>query len=273
MTPDPDEWRRQGRQFDRASHDYREGRPGYPPEVFELLQERCRLGHGSKVLEVGAGSGQATVPMLDMAAHVTAVEPGANFADQLTRYGAGRSLRVIVATFEQAVVAEDSFDLVVSATAFHWIDPAVGLAKAAAALHDQGWLALWWTVFGDQTRPDPFYEALLPILQAKAPELAAQGSLPMWYALDVGGRSREIEDTGLYEPVEHHLVKWQGCHGPEEIRRLFSTFSPWVALPEDQRTDLLADVERLARDTFGGIVVRPYQTVLYLARRRARGSS
>ena len=273
MKPNPDEWRRQGREFDRASRAYHDGRPEYPQKVFELLREQCGLGPGSKVLEVGAGSGQATVPVLDLGAHVTVVEPGANFADQLIRLGAGRSLRVIVATFEQAVVAEESFDLVVSGTAFHWVDPAVGLPKAAAALRDHGWLALWWTIFGDLERPDPFHNALQPILEAKAPELVFQGSLPMWYALDVRERSREIADSGFYEPVEHHLVKWEGRHGAEEIRRLFSTFSPWLALPEDRRIDLLADVERLARETFGGIVVRPYQTALYLAKRKGRLSS
>lgn len=103
------------------------------------------------------GPGQATMPMLDMGAHVTAVEPGANLADLLIQHAAGKPLRVIVATFEHAVAVEESSDLVVSATAFHWVDTAVGLAKAAAALHDQGWLALWWTVFGDQSRPDPFH--------------------------------------------------------------------------------------------------------------------
>jgi SAM-dependent methyltransferase len=270
MELNPDEWRRQGRAFDRTSHVYHDARPGYPRKVFDLLRERCGLGRGSKVLEVGAGPGQATMPMLDMGAHVTAVEPGANLADLLIQHAAGKPLRVIVATFEHAVVEEESSDLVVSATAFHWVDTAVGLAKAAAALHDQGWLALWWTVFGDLARPDPFHDALQPILQAKAQELVTQGSAAMSYALDVRARSREIEDSGFYEPVEHHLVQWEGRHGAEEIRRLFSTFSAWIKFPEDRRTDLLADIERLARDTFGGIVVRPYQTALYLARRRTR---
>lgn len=264
------DWRPRGRLFDQAAHEYQSGRPGYPEEVFRLLQDRCGLGAASKVLEIGPGSGQATLPILGLGAEVTAVEPGAALAGQLRERAGPADLRIIVARFEDAELPEAGFDLVVSATAFHWVKPDVGYLKAASALRDNGWLAVWWTIFGDPARPDPFLDAFQPIAEAKAPGLMHEGEVPRWYGLDVAGRAAEIERTNRYGPVEHAVLLWQGHHGPAELRRLYSTFSNVLALPEALRAELLDDVEDLVRDRFGGRVTRPYQTVMYLAQRIAR---
>jgi SAM-dependent methyltransferase len=267
---DGDDWRTRGQLFDRGSGDYQAGRPGYPDGVFDLLQRRCGLGPGSRVLEIGPGTGQATLPILALGAHVTAVESGAALARRLSQRAGNANLLVVVARFEDAAIPQAQFDLVVSATAFHWVTPAVGLVKSAAALRDDGWLALWWNVFSDDGRPDPFRQALESILERKAPGLVAEGQGQLAYSLDVAARIADIERVRLYGPVHHETLRWEGRHSPLEIRRLFSTFSTWLALPEGQRSELLDDVERLAREEFGGVVTRPYQTVVYLAQRRRR---
>jgi hypothetical protein len=87
---------------------------------------------------------------------------------------------------------------------------------------------------------------------------------------DVAARVAEIEATGEFDTLEEDSVDWEGRHDPLAIRRIFATFGAWIALPEPLRTDLLDDVERLARDVFGGTVTRPYKTVLYTAQRRPR---
>lgn len=81
-----------GGTFDRAATAYREARPGYPPELFALLVDRCGLGSGSAVLEIGAGTGQATIPMLNLGARVTAIEPGAALVRELLARTAGYRL-------------------------------------------------------------------------------------------------------------------------------------------------------------------------------------
>lgn len=111
---DGGEWRARGRLFDGRSHEYQEGRPGYPAAVFRLLRQRCGLGSGSQVLEIGPGSGQATLPMLRLGAQVTAVEPGAGLADRLVEQAGSADLTVIISSFEDAEVPDHRFDLVVS---------------------------------------------------------------------------------------------------------------------------------------------------------------
>jgi len=255
--------------FDRVVDGY-DARPQYPDDIYTLLAERCGCGPGAQVVEIGPATGLVTMRLLDMGAAVTAVEPGPALAARLRERGAGRALTVIADSFERAELPEHAFDLVAAATSFHWVEPGTGLAKVAAALRPGGWLALWWNVFGDESRPDPFERALRPVFERLSPEVrlhAFAGMKP--YALEVDERVGEIDATGAFEPVEHHVVEWEGHHDAAGIRALFATYSPFLALPDEQRTRVLDEVERVARDDFDDRVVRPYLTSLYLARRRA----
>ena len=247
-----------------------DARPQYPDEIYELLARRCGCGPGTRVVEIGPATGLATMRLLDMGAAVTAVEPGPALAARLRERGAGRALTVVNATFEDAALQDGAFDLVAAATSFHWVEPASGMTKVAAVLRPGGWVALWWTVFGDERRPDPFELALRPVFEEHSPEVrlhAFAGMKP--HGMDVDARAGEIDATGAFEPVEHHVVEWEGHHDAAGIRALFETYSPFLALPDEQRTRVLDELERVARDDFDDHVVRPYLTSLFLARRRA----
>jgi SAM-dependent methyltransferase len=172
----------------------------------------------------------------------------------------------IESTFEDAPLPEASFDIVASATAFHWVDPAVGARKAAQALRDLGWLAVWSNVYGDPERPDPFHEAIQPLLRAFAPDLSRPEA-----PRPEDARSPE-EETACsdFDAAEEHVLRWEATHDPDQIRALFSTLSPWIALPVERREPLLDALHALTRDAFAGRVVRPYRTLIRLRRRRAR---
>jgi SAM-dependent methyltransferase len=259
---------RLGATFDAVADGY-EARPQYPAEIYARLAERCGCGPGTRVLEIGPATGLATMRLLDLGAEITAVEPGPALAERLRARAAGRALTVVVSSFEAADLPPEAFDIVAAATAFHWVDPSVGIAKAARLLRADGWLALWWNVFGDASRPDPFERAVGRILERLAPDLhydAFAGPKP--YALDAPARVAEIDATESFGPVEHHVVAWEGHHDALGIRRLFATYSPWLALPEAQRTAVLDELERVARGEFGDAVTRPYLTSLFLAQRR-----
>jgi protein-L-isoaspartate O-methyltransferase len=70
--------------FDRAAEDYQRTRPVCPPRLFDDLVDRAGLRAGDRVVEIGCGTGQATVPLAERGLAVTAVEPGAGLA-ALTR--------------------------------------------------------------------------------------------------------------------------------------------------------------------------------------------
>jgi SAM-dependent methyltransferase len=254
--------------FDAVADGY-DARPPYPEAIYTLLAEVCGCGPGSRVLEIGPATGLATFPLLDLGADVVAVEPGAALAQRLRARAAGRALEVVVGPFESADLPAAHFDVVAAATSFHWVDPAVGLAKVAGHLRPGGWLALWWNVFGDPNRPDPFERAIRRMLLELAPELhydAFTGTTP--YALDTAARVAEIDATAAFGPVEYHLIPWEGHHDAVGIRNLFATYSPWLALSKAKRNATLDALERIARDDFDDAVTRPYLTSLFLAQRR-----
>ncbi|MFP3900582.1 MAG: class I SAM-dependent methyltransferase [Acidimicrobiia bacterium] len=168
------------------------GRPGYPERVYQLLRDRCGLAPGAQALEIGPGTGQATRCLLELGASVTGVELSPELAHRLRRNHHGQDLEVIVAAFEEATLPLATFDLVAAATCFHWIPTDVGLRRCAQLLRDGGSMALWWTYFGDHSRPDPFRDALTPILRRLAPELLDTQDTdgpdaPPPYVLDVEG--------------------------------------------------------------------------------------
>jgi SAM-dependent methyltransferase len=255
-----------GATFDAVADGY-EARPEYPDEIYALLADRCDCGLGSRVLEIGPATGLATMRLLDLGATVTAVEPGPALAQRLRERAAGRRLEVVVGSFETAELPAAHFDLVAAATSFHWVDPTIGLAKAATHLRAGGWLALWWTIFGDPERPDPFQKAIEPMLDELAPELNFDVSAWEPYGLDAQARVTEIDATGRFGPVQNHVVTWEGRHDAVGIRRLFATYSPWLALAEPRRKATLDALERIAREDFDDLVVRPYLTSLFLAQR------
>src|ERR687885_2663713 len=139
--PQPDQMRLR-EVFDEAAELYDRARPGYPAALFSELAELACIGPGCRVLEIGCGTGQATVPLAERGCEIVCVELGASLAAvarrKLARFP---SVRVEVTAFEAWPLPAEPFDTVCAATAFHWIDPAVRVTKAARALRRGGALA------------------------------------------------------------------------------------------------------------------------------------
>lgn len=254
--------------FGASVNVYADGRPGYPAAVFDLLSDRCGLGPGCSVLEIGPGAGQATGPLLDSGATVLAVELGKDFEPLLRAKFEGKNLGIIVGEFESVPLPKSAFDLVVAGTSFHWIPSDVGLARVAEILKPEGWLALWWTHYGDPDRPDPLRDALQPVFDRHIPEFTdrvssgvAIGADP--YVFDREARSREVAESGLFGPLEQRLLPWETTLSSQDVRRFLASFSRWIKLDEQVREPLLDEIEQLVTDEFGGSVQRPYVTAVY----------
>ena len=117
-------------------------RPNYPAEMFEDLAEITGIGPGCRVLEIGPGTGQATLPLARRGCELIGVELSPRLAAVARRKTAHfADVSIDVAAFEDWPLPAEPFDVVVSATAFHWIDPEVRVTKAADALRPGGVLA------------------------------------------------------------------------------------------------------------------------------------
>ena len=244
---------------------YHAARPAYPDWVFEVLCEQCGLAGGTTTFEIGAGTGTATRRLLDRGASpLVAVEPDPRMATYLRETIPDEALKVILSSFEEAALDAGSFDLGISATAFHWLDEATALTKIAELLRPGGWWAMVWNVFGDDSRPDPFHEATKALLNGPSSPSAGARNIP--FALDAEARMAALERTGAFEAVEHRTSFWSLVLDPDQTVALYATYSNINILRD--REAVLAELGRIAREEFHGHVIRNMTTSLYIAQRR-----
>lgn len=278
-TLDRDRLRRHA--FDARADEYRLARPPYPAEVYELLADRCGLAAGTRVLEIGAGTGLATGPMLARGADVVAVEPGdgmvghlaADFAGHLNPSAGARGgrgwLRIVHSDFEHAELASEGFDLAVSATAFHWVPREVALPKLASLLRPSGSFVVWWNVFSDPTQPTQFRYALDELYRTRLPHVR-RSPTDVPGPLRTASWTEELQLGGWFEVVEAHQLRWDHQLTADGARRLFGSFSNVNELAAGQREEFLDAIGDLIDVSFGGVVRDPYVTAVYVARRPGR---
>ena len=223
--------------FDAVAAEYHAMRPAYPDALFADLAGVVG-GPGARVLEVGCGSGQATRGLVDQGWDVMAVDPGADLIALAQASLAGRAT-FHVGRFEAFAPEPASLRLVASAQAWHWIDPAVGFAKAAAALQPGGWLAVFGHV--PMSPPPEVVARLEPVYAEIAPELC--GPPPEAWYLPEGPVAALFDASGLFGPVTHQGYGWSEQTSAKALVRQLGTRSYYNALPMDRRERLMAAIE------------------------------
>ena len=250
--------------FDQAAEEYDEVRPGYPINMFDDLISLTNIPEGGKIIEVGAGTGQATLPIARRGFRITSLEPGSSLRRIAVRNLAPYpKVELLKTSFEDWPLEEHGYDLVISATAFHWVDPHIGYKKAAAALKEGGSLALFWN-----RHPKPytgFFGDVQRIYRDVTPE---------W--LDPVDKQRDedwieeikarIEGVGLFDRALVKTYFWSRVYSAEAYIKLLSTYSDHLGLEEHRRKHLFEGIYTLINEKFGGAVTRPYLTVLFIAR-------
>jgi SAM-dependent methyltransferase len=232
--------------FTEAAELYDQARPGYPAELFDDLAELAGIGPGCRVLEIGPGTGQATVPLAERGCRVVAVELGADLA-----VVAGRNLarfpgvEVVTAAFEDWPLPAAPFDVVVAATAFHWLDPAVRVTKAADALCRGGALATISThhVAGGS---HAFFVQVQDCYERFDPATAPGLRLPA--ASDVPGDSEELDHSGRFGPAAFRRYERDVTYSTSRYLDLLRTYSGHHALPPAARDRLLSCIAQLINE-------------------------
>lgn len=256
--------------FGHAPASYHRARPSYPDRVFDLLRLPCGAGPGVPGFEIGPGSGLATVPILNLGAQLTAIEPDARLATFLVGTAhANERLRIVNVTFEAADLPENAFAFGFAATSFHWLEPAGALAKIARLLQPGGWWLACWNVFFDPSATDAFTTATQPLFAdlPRTPSYRGARSLP--FGLDVAARTGELRGAGL-QRVSHELIRRRIVFATEDITALYSTFSAVATLAAPARQQFLERLETIANRDFGGTVERTILTPIYWAQRPPR---
>jgi SAM-dependent methyltransferase len=265
-VPEQDDERESRRAtFDRVAEQYDAARPTYPDALLHDLVELARIPSGGRILEIGPGTGKASVALAERGFELVGVELGEELAAVARRRLAGfPAARVVVADFEQWEPEHAELDAIVAFTSFHWIAPELRYTKSARLLRRGGALAvvdpehvllpgadgeLWVAMEAIFTDVAPHPENGLP----PAPD-------------DVGDLREEIEASGLFDEVIVRRHLWNINYTADEFVALLGTYSRMLLLPESQRDELCSRIHALVTE-HGGVVTQTNLGVLNVARR------
>ena len=251
--------------FNEDAERYNRARPQYPMQMFDDLAAAVAPA-GARVLEIGCGTGQATVALAERGYRIVAVELGPDMATvarrNLARFD---SVEVVTAAFEDWPLPDEPFDLVFSATAFHWVDPTVRVSKSAEALRSGGLLATVGThhIAGGS---EAFFVASQDCYERFDP--ATPPGLRQQSASEIPEDDRELTSSGAFGAARFHRYEWELAYSTAEYLDLLLTYSGHRALPAAQRNGLLTCIAGLIDGNHGGRVVKRYLTELRLAQRQ-----
>jgi SAM-dependent methyltransferase len=252
--------------FGEVAELYDSHRPSYPAALVDDLVALAELDGNRAVLEVGAGTGKATVLFAVRGIPVVAVEPSAEMAKVARRHLLPHPAVELERTdFEGWDPRGRQFPLLFSAQAWHWIAPAAGYAKARAVLDRRGLLAPFWNnvVWTESALREPLLAAYLEA----APDLDTDGPMhPANLAPDAIDWEAEIGGIdGFGDPVVRGY-EWECDYATADYLGLLGTLSEIRLLDEGTRSRLLEAVGATI-DAHGGRLTLPLRTRLCMARR------
>jgi SAM-dependent methyltransferase len=250
--------RRRAQSFGQDAERYHRARPSYPDGLFDDVLD----GVGRRVVDVGTGTGIAALALQARGCAVLGVEADVRMAALARRNG----IEVEVARFEQWDPAGRRFDVVTAAQAWHWVQPAAGVARAAEVLVDGGRLALFWNFGALAGDAGPALDA---VYERVAPELARAARLAGHHDDSVSATVAALRASGAFASPVMRAWAWSDERTRDEWLDVLGTHSDHTALPEDRRARLLAEVGA-AVDRLGGRVTIAYETRLLRADRRRR---
>jgi SAM-dependent methyltransferase len=259
--PEPHRKRQVAEGFGADAGRYDRARPGYPAALVDRV---VAASPGRDVLDAGCGTGIAARLFQAAGCRVLGVDPDPRMVAAARAAGTETE----VATIEDWDPAGRTFDAVIAAQAWHWVDPVAGAAKAARVLRPGGRLAVFWNVFEP---PDDLRNAFAAIYARALPESPVRG---MWsqpalegYRTAMGERAAGgMRQAGGFAEPEEWLTSWERPYTRAEWLDLVPTTGGFTRLPEAVQAHVL-DGLGAAVDAAGGAFTMGYTTLAVTAAR------
>jgi len=275
MNKEQTGWERENRgHFDDITQTYDKIRSGYPQELFADIFQYTNPTTTKSAIEIGAGTGKATQPILNANYNVTAIEISPNMATFLQEsFSGNNNFTAVIAPFEEADLKENSYDLIYSATAFHWVDAEIGCPKAFRLLKSGGTFALFrYNMFPGSN--EELNEAIQTVYQqhynshyksAKKPEKLSNEELRQPDAIKRGFGFSDLSTYG-FKDLTMKLYEQERTFTASEYINLLETFSDHRQLPESNRAALFAGIKETIQN-HGNRHQLHYTYQLYMGRK------
>lgn len=254
--------------FDTVATTYEKLCPGYVDELYQTIFDYIPIDESSNVVEVGSGGGQATAPMLKTGCCLTAVEYGRQFSERLReRFREYPDFSVVTDKFENVEFPDGAFDLVYSASAFHWIPEEIGYKKVFSMLKSGGAFARFanhpYRAKGNSALSeeiDAIYDEYYYTYHNKK-----RDPLTEFTEAQAQERAKIAERYG-FSDIRYALFYRERVFSAKEYTSLLGTYSDHIAMEKTVRTRFFSKIEEAINKHGGAITI--YDTIdLQLARK------
>jgi len=226
--------------FSDRVENYVRYRPGYPPDVLQVLQAACGLSADHVVADIAYGTGIWTRALLENGNPVLGVEPNTEMREAGERLLAEfPHFNSVAGTAEATTLPDRSVDFVTAAQAAHWFERARARQEFVRILKRGGWLVLLWNErLTDSTKFLRDYEQLLltygtdyeevrherttdAVNEFFDPEPFEERAFPMRQEFDYAGVEGRLLSSSYVPGPEHR----QYASMLQELRRIFDDYA------------------------------------------------
>ncbi|WP_350276067.1 class I SAM-dependent methyltransferase [Kribbella sp. HUAS MG21] len=223
---------------------YDRARPRYPDAQIEAI---VASAPGREVLDVGCGTGISSRQFQAAGCSVLGVEVD----ERMAAYARSTGVEVEVSAFEAWDPAGRSFDAVVAGMTWHWIDPAVGAAKAARLLRPGGRFAAFWYVLQPPPEIGAAFAAVYRDVLPDHPAATQAAASPL------GAYEQFLDRTaagldGLFTDVERPTYPWSRTYTRDEWLDQLRTSGMAKPLADLGKLDAVLEGTATAIDAAGG---------------------
>jgi len=251
--------------FNEAATEYDKLRPTYVPELYNDIIAYSGLNENNHVLEIGIGTGQATLPILNTNCKLIAIELGSELAERAqSNFAQYKNFEVKNMAFEDYNCPNNTFDMVYSASAFHWIPEELGYSKVFNLLKSGGTFARFAIHPYKDKGNEPLHIAIQKVYAKYMPQIAnkLRGEYSETDAQSVSNLATKYGFVDSAYKLYHRIRTFNA----NDYGTLISTYSDHRALGEAGLTSLVSEINE-AINNHGG-VINIYDTLsLNLARK------
>ena len=228
--------------FDKSAGDYLKSRSEYPIELIKYIIEAANLRSDSQILEVGCGSGQATIEFAARGYNIIAIDPAKQALELLAeRCQKFPNVSLQQATFETFESPDSVFDLIISAQAFHWVEPTVVAKKMYPLLRPSGHVMLFWHMQDVEIgSPQAQLQALNSRYFDSYPTMN-----PPEYSREFLDAMIQIlcQDPRIREPLVKEYI-WERTYERADFLSLYRSWSRYAILSDSVKEQIEEDLEK-----------------------------
>lgn len=246
--------------FNLMSDYYDKYRPGYPKEIISSIITTAKLDINSQVLEIGSGSGKATMQFADYGFKMICLDPGRDLIEKAREKFKNKNISFITSRFEDYEFSPNYFDAIISAQAFHWISKPKGLELCSKALKPQGYLMPFWNIeIIYNTDLDNELYSIMDKYNAFTATMKIDD-----YKKRVERISNELTYNNLFMPPEVVQVPWKKTYTADEYFGYVMTGNVFIQNSDDVKLECYNALKELEVKYNG--IKRNYICELYMAK-------